>query len=70
MSELDTEIIIALAENNMKISAAARSLFMHRNTAVYHIERVKKITGLDPTNFYHLCKLVQMVRERRADDGQ
>ena len=68
MNEIDAEIILALADNNMNESETARMLYMHRNTVVYHIGKVKKLTGLDPTNFYDLHKLAQMARERREGE--
>ena len=64
MDERDAEIILALADHKMNISEVARVGYMHRNTVIYHIGRIKKITGLDPTEFYDLCKLVEMVKER------
>lgn len=67
MDERDVEIILALAENNMNETKTARILFMHRNTVVYHIGKVKRTTGLDPMNFYDLHKLVQMAGGRRSD---
>ena len=60
MNSTDKEVILALADNNMNISAAANSLFMHRSTVEYHIKRIKQITGLDAKNFYDLTKLVNM----------
>lgn len=62
MTDLDKEIIMAMADCNMNESEVSRKLFMHRNTVVYHINRVKKLTGLDSTNFYDLHKLVTMVK--------
>lgn len=64
MDELDVEIVLALADHNMNESSVSRALFMHRNTVIYHIGKVKKKTGLDPAKFYDLCKLVQMINER------
>lgn len=61
MDERDAKIILAIADNSINVYAAARELFMHRNTLVYHIGKIKKITGLDATDFYDLCKLVEMV---------
>jgi carbohydrate diacid regulator len=63
LTQTDIEVILALADYNLNESAVARSRFMHRNTVVYHINRVKRITGLDATKFYDLCKLIQMVKE-------
>jgi carbohydrate diacid regulator len=68
MDERGVEIILSLADNNMNETKTARELFMHRNTVIYHLRKVKKLTGLDPMNFYDLCKLVERVRERREGE--
>lgn len=61
MNDLDRKIIRALADNSMNVSNVARELFMHRNTVVYHIEKIRLVTGLDPLNFWNLIKLVNIV---------
>ena len=38
-------------ENNLNVSATARKLFVHRNTLVYRLEKIKKLTGLDLREF-------------------
>lgn len=38
-------------ENSLNISETARKLFVHRNTLVYRIEKIKRVTGLDLRNF-------------------
>ena len=38
-------------ENNLNISETSRKLFVHRNTLVYRIEKIKRVTGLDLRNF-------------------
>ena len=63
LTEIDLEIIRAMADHDMNVSLAARSRFTHRNNVLYHIRKIKKITGLSATNFYDLCKLVQMIRK-------
>jgi carbohydrate diacid regulator len=42
---------------NMNVSETARSLFIHRNTLVYRLERIRELTRLDVTNFEH-CLLI------------
>jgi carbohydrate diacid regulator len=42
---------------NMNVSETARSLFIHRNTLVYRLEKIRELTGLDVTNFEH-CLLI------------
>ena len=34
-------------ENNLNISETARKLYVHRNTLVYRLEKIQKLTGLD-----------------------
>lgn len=68
LADIDIQIVLALADNNMNESETSRRLFMHRNTVVYHLDKVYKITGLDPTNFYDLVDLVQMAKARRVKD--
>lgn len=68
MNETDVKIILALAEHRMNASKAAVVTHMHRNTVTYHIERIKRITGLDPTEFYDLCELLKIVGERTEHD--
>jgi len=48
--EIDEEILFTIQkffENNLNISETSRKLFIHRNTLVYRIEKVQKVTGLD-----------------------
>ena len=35
----------------MNVSETSRQLFLHRNTLVYRIEKLQKVTGLDVRNF-------------------
>jgi carbohydrate diacid regulator len=46
---LDKETLFTIHkffENNLNVSETARKLFVHRNTLVYRLEKIKKITGL------------------------
>ncbi len=38
-------------ENSLNLSEAARNLYIHRNTLIYRLEKIQKITGLDLRNF-------------------
>lgn len=62
LDERDFRIILTLAENSMRATETAYELHLHRNTVLYRIDKIKRITGLDPMNFYDLCKLVEMAR--------
>ena len=44
---------------------SSRKLFVHRNTLVYRLEKIKKLTGLDLRQFDHaiVFKVALMVRK-------
>ena len=51
---LDQETLFTIYkffENNLNVSETARKLFVHRNTLVYRLEKIKKLTGLDLREF-------------------
>lgn len=43
--------IEAFLKNGMNVSLTARALYMHRNTLIYKLNAVKKITGFDLKKF-------------------
>jgi carbohydrate diacid regulator len=50
-----------LLENNLNVSTTAKNLFIHRNTLVFRLEKLKQLTGLCPNQFLNhaiLCKLL------------
>jgi DNA-binding PucR family transcriptional regulator len=68
MTELQKEIILTFALCDMNVSKTARKLYIHRNTVMFHFDKVKEKTGLDPHNFYDLIALVKMAKKGEKDD--
>ena len=65
---LDQETLFTINkffENNLNVSETSRKLFVHRNTLVYRLEKIKKLTGLDLREFDHaiVFKVALMVRK-------
>ncbi|MGN1411421.1 MAG: PucR family transcriptional regulator [Oscillospiraceae bacterium] len=65
---LDHETLFTIQrffENNLNVSETSRKLFVHRNTLVYRLEKIKKLTGLDLREFDHaiIFKIALMVRK-------
>jgi len=65
---LDQETLFTIQkffENNLNVSETSRKLFVHRNTLVYRLEKIKKITGLDLREFDHaiVFKVALMVKK-------
>ena len=51
---LDHETLFTIQkffENNLNVSETSRKLFVHRNTLVYRLEKIRKLTGLDLREF-------------------
>ena len=54
IDSLDQETLFTIQkffENNLNVSETSRKLFVHRNTLVYRLEKIKKLTGLDLRDF-------------------
>ena len=52
-------------ENNLNVSETSRKLFVHRNTLVYRLDKIRKLTGLDLREFDHAVtfKVALMVKK-------
>jgi len=71
LESLDQETLFTINkffENNLNVSETSRKLFVHRNTLVYRLEKIKKLTGLDLRQFDHaiVFKVALMVRKYLA----
>lgn len=68
LESLDRETLVtiqAFFENNLNVSETSRKLFVHRNTLVYRLEKIRKLTGLDLREFEHAItfKVALMVKK-------
>lgn len=68
IDSLDQETLFTIQkffENNLNVSETSRRLFVHRNTLVYRLEKIKKLTGLDLREFDHaiVFKIALMVKK-------
>ena len=67
IESLDQETLFTIQrffENNLNVSETSRKLFVHRNTLVYRLEKIKKLTGLALREFDHaiVFKVAMMVK--------
>ncbi len=68
LDSLDQETLFTINkffENSLNVSETSRKLFVHRNTLVYRLEKIKKLTGLDLRQFDQaiIFKVALMVRK-------
>ena len=73
LESLDRETLMTIQcffENNLNVSETSRKLFVHRNTLVYRLDKIKKLTGLDLREFDHaiIFKIALMVKKYLAAD--
>lgn len=67
IESLDYETLFTIQkffENNLNVSETSRKLFVHRNTLVYRLDKIRKLTGLDLRRFDHaiVFKVALMVK--------
>jgi carbohydrate diacid regulator len=69
---IDSETMITIQkffENNLNVSETSRQLFIHRNTLVYRLDKIQKITGMDLRAFDDAIYFkVAMMVKRYLDD--
>jgi len=73
IESLDQETLFTIQrffENNLNVSETSRKLFVHRNTLVYRLEKIRKLTGLDLREFDHaiVFKIALMVKKYLTSD--
>ena len=68
IESLDQETLFTIQrffDNNLNVSETSRKLFVHRNTLVYRLDKIRKLTGLDLREFEHaiVFKIALMVNK-------
>lgn len=71
MNQFDEEILNTVNkffEKNLNVSETSRQLYIHRNTLVYRLDKLQKMTGLDLRNFDDaiVFKITMMVSKYMA----
>lgn len=74
LEQLDEETLStvnAFFDNNLNSSETARKMYVHRNTLVYRLEKVQKVTGLDIRVFDDALtfKIAMMVSQHMKQTG-
>lgn len=75
----DDELIFTIEhflDNNLNLTHAGRSAFMHRNTMIYRVNKVSKITGLDLKTFKdaqifsNMLLIFNIIKEKREAEAR
>lgn len=62
MTDVEKNIVLSYAENDMNETKTARAIHYHRNTIEYHFKKITEKYGLNPHKFYDLIKLIKMAK--------
>ena len=63
MTDIQRKVVLAFAENDMKMTLTAKAVPCHLSTLANYMQVIKGKYGLDPKCFYDLCELVKIARE-------
>lgn len=64
MTKEQAEIILAFAENDMRIEPTGKQLYMSGANVSYNLNKIHKQVGWNPRKFYDLCYLVGTAVQR------
>ena len=70
INEFLLETLQGFFDNNLSITKTAKALFMHRNTLLYRLGKIRKITGLDPKKFDDAVQLRVALKMKIYQDGE
>ncbi len=52
-------------ENNLNITNTAKAIYVHRNTLLYRLKKIKQVTGLDPQQFNEAFQLYLALKMKK-----
>lgn len=62
-----SQTLQAMMEANLNVSEAARLLFVHRNTLIHRLDRIREATGRDLRRFDDAASLLMSLLAKRAE---
>ena len=68
LNEMQRKLVKAMAAESMNVSNAAKRIGYTGAGASYALNKIKKLTALDPRNFYDLRELMELI-EDGVDNG-
>ncbi len=62
LNDLLVSTLCAFFDHNLSIKETAEAIFVHRNTLLYRLKKIKEITGLDPKKFEDAVQLMMALK--------
>ena len=67
LTDDEKNMILAFARNDMKYCQTAREYFISHNGFRYHLRKIHAKTGLNPTKFADLMRLVILIASDKEE---
>jgi sugar diacid utilization regulator len=67
MTKSQAEMILLYAKHSMNARIVGKELYMTAQNMHYHLKLIHYETGLNPKNFYDLCRLVGIAASVKGD---
>ncbi len=64
MTPFQAKLILAYAENDMRVKDTGKQLYMSSPSICYNLDKIQKEMGWNPRKFYDLCYLVGIAAQR------
>ena len=68
LTEAEKQTLVLLANSGLNISRAAETIGLSRKSVYERLRNIENKTGIDPTNFWGLHKLLLMTAQDDAQD--
>lgn len=66
LTDLDWEVVMVYAENDMNAWQTARQLCLSSGGVAYHLDKVRDATGYDPRVFFDLADLMRITEAKKT----
>lgn len=62
MTRRAAEVVVLLAENQLRAYRVAKVMPCNVNAVMYHVYKIKRETGFDPRDFYGMTELLPVAK--------
>lgn len=62
LDQADVDLLSVYFENNLSLKNTAEELFIHKNTLQYRLDRIRRVSGLDPRNVNDAAVLIAALK--------
>lgn len=69
LTRAEVEVLVAFAENGMKVQRTANALHYDKRTVSQRLTLINANTGINPRDFYGLTKLLDIINAEKGGEN-